>query len=329
MLKSASKLKPMSDQEILHAAAHVLLAECEALKELADALDHSFVRAAQTLMQCKGRVIVTGMGKSGHVARKIAATLASTGTPAHFVHPSEASHGDLGMIVNTDVVIALSNSGEAAELSDLIQYTRRFSIPLIAITSRTQSPLGSAADITLQLPAVPEVCPMGLSPTTSTTMMLALGDALAVAVMEVRGFTIDEYRNFHPGGKLGKMLLRVRDIMRKDEALPLVAKTDAMAQVLVVMTGKALGCAGVIDASGKLCGMITDYDLRRHMKGDFLNCTAAEIMNPQPTTVEPQILAAEALKLLNEKTHAQMFVVEDGLVVGIIHIHDLLRAGIA
>jgi arabinose-5-phosphate isomerase len=329
MFKPAFDQKPMSDQELLHAANYVLTAEGDALKALADTLDETFVRATHAVMGCKGRVIVTGMGKSGHVARKIAATLASTGTPAHFVHPGEASHGDLGMIVAEDVVIALSNSGEATELTDLIHYTRRFSIPLIAITAKASSSLGSAADITLQLPPVPEVCPMGLAPTTSTTMMLGLGDALAVAVMESKGFTAEDYRNFHPGGKLGKMLLRVRDIMRKGEEMPLVAAEDAMTHVLVVMTEKSLGCAGVIDASGKLVGMITDGDLRRHMKGDFLTRPASDIMNKTPTTVPPQILAAEALALINDKKRTQLFVTENGKPVGVIHIHDLLRAGIA
>ena len=329
MTQTDTKLKFMGDSEILHAATHVLLAEGEALKLLADTLGNGFVDASQAIVGCKGRVIVTGMGKSGHIARKIAATLASTGTPAHFVHPGEASHGDLGMITADDVVIALSNSGEASELTDLIHYTRRFSIPLIAITSRAQSSLGSAADITLQLPPVPEVCPMGMAPTTSTTMMLALGDALAVAVMEIKGFTAEDYRNFHPGGKLGKTLLRVRDIMRKETDMPLVATSDAMTQVLLIMTQKSLGCAGVVNASGTLIGIITDGDLRRHMQNDFLTRTAEEVMSKKPTTVAPSILAAEALKILNEKARTQLFVVEDDKPVGVLHIHDLLRAGIA
>jgi arabinose-5-phosphate isomerase len=329
MTTTALKLKNMSNQEILHAATHVLLAEGDALKALADTLGDSFVKAVETIVACKGRVIITGMGKSGHIAHKVAATFASTGTPAHFVHPGEASHGDLGMIVPEDVVIALSNSGEASELTDLIHYTRRFSITLIAITGKPQSALGSASDITLQLPAVPEVCPMGLAPTTSTTMMLALGDALAVAVMENKGFTLEDYRNFHPGGKLGKMLLRVRDIMRKDNDMPLVDEQDAMAQVLVVMTQKSLGCAGIIDAKGALVGMITDGDLRRHMNNDLTQRTAAQVMTKSPLTVGPNILAAEAIKILNEKSRTQVFVVENGKPVGVLHIHDLLRAGIA
>ena len=329
MNKSALKLKLMSDPEILHAAAHVLMAEGDAIKALADTLGDSFVKAAQTVMACKGRVVVTGMGKSGHIARKIAATLASTGTPAHFVHPGEASHGDLGMIVAEDVVIALSNSGETAELSDLIAYTRRFSIPLIAITRHEHSSLGDASDITLRLPPVPEICPMGLAPTTSTTMMLALGDALAVAVLESKGFTAEDFHNFHPGGKLGRTLMRVSDVMRKDKEMPLVGETDVMAKVLVVMTEKSLGCAGVIDASGKLVGMITDGDLRRHMNNDLPTRTAEQVMTKSPMTVMPGILAAEAIKILNDKARTQLFVVEGGKPVGVLHLHDLLRAGIA
>jgi len=329
MIKSPAKAKNMSHHDILHAATHVLIAEGEALKTLADTLSDEFVKATETIVACKGRVIITGMGKSGHIAHKIAATLSSTGTPAYFVHPGEASHGDLGMIMPEDVVIALSNSGEASELTDLIHYTRRFSIPLIAITGRPQSTLGSASDITLQLPPVAEVCPMGLAPTTSTTMMVALGDALAIAVMESKGFTAEDFRNFHPGGKLGKMLLRVKDIMRKESDMPLVMENDAMAQVLVVMTQKSLGCAGVVDANGKLVGMITDGDLRRHMNDDLPRRKASEIMNKSPNTVTPQILAAEGLKIINDKKRTQLFVVEDGKPVGVLHIHDLLRAGIA
>ena len=327
MFKPLPQPLPMSDQDILNAATHVLTAEGDALKTLAAALDDSFVRATEAIIECRGRVIVTGMGKSGHIARKIAATLASTGTPASFVHPGEASHGDLGMIMPDDMVIALSNSGEASELTDLIHYTRRFAIPLVGITARAGSALGSASDVTLILPPVPEVCPMGLAPTTSTTMMLALGDALAVAVMESKGFTAEDFRNFHPGGKLGKQLLRVREIMRTD--MPLVGRDDPMKQVLVVMTAKSLGCAGVIDAAGKLIGIITDGDLRRHMDGAFLDRPAAAIMTAAPLTVGPQILAAEALKIINDRQRTQLFAVEDGTPVGIIHIHDLLRAGIA
>jgi arabinose-5-phosphate isomerase len=328
-MKTNTKLKPMDQSDILRASANVLFAEGEALKALGKALNENFVKAVELLRNCKGRVIVAGMGKSGHVARKIAATLASTGTPAYFVHPSEASHGDLGMIINEDVVMVLSNSGEASELTDMIHYTRRFSIPLIAMTSCAQSTLATSSDVALVLPKVPEVCPMGLAPTTSTTMMIALGDALAVAIMEIRGFTAEDFRNFHPGGKLGKKLLRVRDLMRKESEMPLVREGDAMSHVLLVMTQKSLGCAGIVDAEGNLIGIITDGDLRRHMDGGLTSRTASEIMTRSPTTVTPTVLAAEAIKLINDKKRTQLFVVENNKPVGVLHIHDLLRAGIA
>ncbi|HEU0117091.1 MAG TPA: KpsF/GutQ family sugar-phosphate isomerase [Alphaproteobacteria bacterium] len=319
----------MSDASILASATHVLIAESAALTEMAGQLGAPFVKAVRILVNCKGRVVVTGMGKSGHIARKIAATMASTGTPALFVHPGEASHGDLGMIVPEDCVIALSNSGETAELTDLVAYTRRFSIPLIAITRKSHSSLGGAADVTLELPSAPEVCPMGLAPTTSTTMQLALGDALAVATLECKGFTAEDFRNFHPGGKLGKILLRVNEIMHGGDEVPLVKESDVMSTVLVTMTEKRFGCAGVVGKDGKLSGIITDGDLRRHMQGDLLKKPASEVMTKNPSVITPQTLAAEALKILNETKRTQFFVVENGVPVGILHIHDLLRAGIA
>ncbi|MDX2027893.1 MAG: KpsF/GutQ family sugar-phosphate isomerase [Alphaproteobacteria bacterium] len=327
--KQASKPAAMNDQALLASARHVLIAESAALTALAGELGANFIKAVKILVACKGRTVVTGMGKSGHIARKIAATLASTGTPALFVHPGEASHGDLGMIVPEDVVIALSNSGETAEMTDLVAYTRRFSIPLIAVTGRAQSSLGGAADVALVLPQVAEVCPMGLAPTTSTTMMLALGDALAVTVLESKGFTAEDFRNFHPGGKLGKILLRVREIMHGGDELPLVKESDAMSHVLVVMTEKRFGCAGIVDGSGALIGLITDGDLRRHMEGNLLQKKAGEVMTRNPSVMTPETLAAEALRILNEKKRTNVFVVEDGKPVGILHIHDLLRAGIA
>ncbi len=319
----------MKNSDILHTASCVLSSESDALKALGDSLNGDFLKAIETMRSCKGRVIVTGMGKSGHVARKIAATLASTGTPSYFVHPSEASHGDLGMIVEGDVVVALSNSGEVAELADIIQYTRRFSIPLIAMTSNPKSTLATSSDVALVLPKTPEACPIGMAPTTSTTMMIALGDALAVVLMEIEGFTAEDFRNFHPGGKLGKKLLRVRDIMRGEADLPLVKESDTMAHVLPVMTQKSLGCAGIVDAKGRLSGIITDGDLRRHMADNLTSLKASEIMTKAPMTVGPSLLAVEALKLMNDKKRTQVFVVEDGKPLGILHIHDLLRAGIA
>jgi arabinose-5-phosphate isomerase len=321
------KIGAFSTQELLESARMVLTTESAALAALANDLGDAFLKALDIIIACKGRAVITGMGKSGHIARKIAATFASTGTPALFVHPGEASHGDLGMIVAGDIVIALSNSGEALELTDLINYTRRFSIPLIAITGGEKSSLGATADVTLLLPKIPEVCPMGLAPTTSTTMMIALGDALAVASMEAKGFTADDYRNFHPGGKLGKTLLRVVDLMHKDAALPVVREQDAMSDVLVVITQKALGCTAVIDGSGLLTGIITDGDLRRHMQGNLLEKKAADVMNPDPMTIAPGLLAAEATKLLNEKKRNQFLVVVDSRPVGVLHIQDLVRAG--
>lgn len=319
----------MDRSEVLGAAANVLFAEGDALKVLGQSLNESFLKSVDLMKTCQGRVIVAGMGKSGHVGRKIAATLASTGTPAYFVHPGEASHGDLGMIVSTDIVLALSNSGEVAEMTDLIHYTRRFSIPLIAMTGNAQSTLGTAADIALVLPHVPEVCPVGMAPTTSTTMMIALGDALAVTIMREKGFTADDFRNFHPGGKLGRKLLRVCDIMHKGTDLPLVEQTDPMSKVLLVMTEKSLGCAGVVNKTGNLVGIITDGDLRRHMNEQLTSRTAGEIMTPSPMVIAPNALAAEAIKLMNDKKRTQLFVVEEDKAIGILHIHDLLRAGIA
>jgi arabinose-5-phosphate isomerase len=320
---------PVSDQALLASAAHVLQAESTALKKLADGLTANFAMAVRLLVNCQGRVIVSGMGKSGHVARKIAATLASTGTPAHFVHPGEASHGDLGMIQKNDVVVALSNSGETAELTDLVAYARRFAIPLIGLTSRAHSALAQAADVVLLLPAEPEVGSLGLAPTTSTTMMLALGDALAVAALECKGFTAEDFRNFHPGGKLGATLLRVADVMHSGAELPLAAESASMRDVLVVMTEKRFGCAGIIDTAGHLLGLVTDGDLRRHMNNELLNQTAALVMTRNPMVVPPRLLAAEALKVLNDTKRTQLFVVEDSKPVGILHIHDLLRAGVA
>ncbi len=323
------KPSTMQDKDILAASSHVLEAEAKALLTLSKHLGDEFIRAVKMVVACKGRVVVSGMGKSGHVARKIAATLASTGTPALFVHPGEASHGDLGMIVPDDIVLALSNSGETAELGDLVAYTRRFSIKLIAITSGDHSSLSSAADITLLLPQEPEVCPMGLAPTTSTTMMLALGDALAVTTLEYKGFTAEDFRNFHPGGKLGKILMRVNEIMHGSDELPLAKESDTMAHVLVVMTQKSFGCAGIVNASGEIAGIITDGDLRRHMQDNLLQKTAAMVMTKNPMVIPGAMLAAEALKILNEKKRTVLFVVDNGKPVGILHIHDLLRAGIA
>jgi len=310
----------------LQEAKRVLLAEAEALKTLADKLDGDFTRAVEKLKSISGRIIISGMGKPGHIGRKIAATMASTGTPAYFVHPGEASHGDLGMIAPADAVIMLSNSGATAELADMIAYTRRFEIPLIAITSNADSELGRHADFRLLLPKLPEACPLELAPMTSTTMMLALGDALAAALMAARGFTAEKFSHFHPGGKLGHKLLKVSDLMHTGDELPLCQPHTNMKDVLVLMSSKGFGCVGVVQ-NQKLIGVITDGDLRRKMGDALLTQSAEQIMTQDPRTIAPAALAAEALAHMKKIT--TLFVVDAANApVGILHIHDLLRAGV-
>jgi len=296
------------------------------LDVLGAGLGASFIAALDILSKVTGRVIVSGMGKSGHVGHKIAATFASTGTPAFFVHAAEASHGDLGMIAASDAVLAISNSGETPELADLISYTRRFGIPLVAITSRARSSLAEAADAALLLPDVGEACPLGLAPTTSTTLMLALGDAIAVALLERRGFTADDFKVFHPGGQLGRKLFKVEDLMHTGDELPLVTPATSMSDVVLVMTKKTFGVAGVIDG-GQLAGIVTDGDLRRHITGDLFKLTAGDIMTKAPKTTGRNILAAEALRRMNEWKVTSVFVVENNKPVGILRMHDILRAG--
>jgi arabinose-5-phosphate isomerase len=317
----------------LASAVRVLTLEADAIRTLADSLDGAFTAAIDRLENLStrktgGRVIVSGMGKSGHIARKIAATLASTGTPAQFVHPAEASHGDLGMITAADVVICLSNSGETPELNDLVAHAKRFEIPLIAITSREGSTLAQAADVALILPKAPEACPLGLAPTTSTTMMLALGDALAVALLERRGFTAEDFQVLHPGGKLGKALIKVSDIMHTGDEVPLVAPGTGMREAVLVMTAKTFGCVGIADKTGKLMGVITDGDLRRHIDGDLFAQRVDDVMTRAPKTIRPQALAAEALGRMKASKVTALFVVADGKVSGILRIHDILRAGV-
>lgn len=323
---SVSETVPVSFNA-LESARRVLRREAEGLKALETALDDTFLRLVELVYNLKGRLIVSGMGKSGHIGRKIAATLASTGTPSYFVHPAEASHGDLGMITADDAVLCLSNSGETAELRDIIGYTRRFSIPLIALVRREGSVLVEAADIPVVLPEVPEASPTG-APTTSTLMMLAYGDALAMALLEKRGFTSDDFSVFHPGGKLGKAFIRCEDIMHEGSELPLVNASDAMQSVLLTMTAKHFGCAGVVNAQGELMGVITDGDLRRHMGESLLHETAVNVMSKAPVTVAPAQLAAEALGIMNGKSITCLFVVDNGKPVGILHVHDCLRAGV-
>jgi len=303
--------------------------EGDALLLFANSLSESFVAAVEQMYAARGRIIISGMGKSGHIGAKITATLASTGTPAQFVHPAEASHGDLGMITQDDVVIVMSNSGETSELSDIIAHTRRFAIPLIGIASRPQSTLLKAADIALVLPNAPEACAIGMAPTTSTTMTLALGDALAVALMEKRGFKPTDFRTFHPGGKLGAQLLKVEQLMHKGDALPLVPSTLAMSDALLVMTAKSFGVVGTTGPDGRLHGIITDGDLRRHMDG-LMAKTAGEVAFASPKTIAPDALAAEALGIMNDKKITSLFVVDaENIPLGLIHIHDCLRAGVA
>lgn len=313
----------------IDAARRVFEIEVRGLTAAAGNLDENFVKALNALANISGRVVVSGMGKSGHVAHKIAATFASTGTPSFFVHPGEASHGDLGMITKEDAVLAISNSGDTVELADVIAHSRRFSIPLVAITANRESALAESADVVLILPDSEEACPMGLAPTTSTTVTLALGDALAIALLERRGFTADQFQLLHPGGRLGQKLLKVTDIMHGGDAMPLVAPADIMAEVLITITARRFGCAGVSDSRGGLIGIITDGDLRRHMAPDLLGLTAADIMTKDPVTVPPQSLAAEALAVMNEKAITSIFVVEESKPLGIVHIHDILRSGIA
>lgn len=293
------------------------------------ALGEAIADAIALIVAAKGRVIVSGIGKSGHVGRKIASTLASTGTPASFVHPSEASHGDLGMITPQDVVIMLSNSGESAELRDMLDYAKRFAVPLIAITSREDGSLAKAADVVLLCPQAQEACSIGLAPTTSTLLQLALGDALAIALLDDKGFSPADFRAFHPGGKLGAQLKHVGDIMRGPAALPLVYSGSDMGAALVVMSSKSFGCVGVIAKSGDLLGIITDGDLRRHMSPSLLQKTVDDIMTKSPKTISTDMLASEALERLNAAKITSVFVVDENLrPVGLVHIHDLLRIGV-
>ena len=317
-------------QIFLSIARRVIRAEADGLVQLADGLGGEFAEAVELMLGARGRVIVSGMGKSGHVARKIAATLASTGTPAQFVRPAEASHGDLGMLTPDDVLLMLSNSGETPELADMIAYSRRFGIPMIGVASRAGSTLLKQSDVAITLPRVDEACGTGVVPTTSTTMTLALGDALAVALMEHRQFQPEDLRNFHPGGKLGAQLSRVRDLMHVGDALPLVSGTAPMGDTLLEISRKGFGVVGVTDAAGLLTGIITDGDLRRHMDG-LLSLTAADVMTRNPRTIGPDALAEAAVGVMNERKITCLFVIDKelpGRAVGLLHIHDCLRVGL-
>lgn len=316
----------------LQSARKTIEAEIVGLNSLLEFLGDSFIKAVDTILQSKGRVIVSGMGKSGHIANKIAATMASTGTAAFSIHPGEASHGDLGMITKDDVVILLSNSGETKELKDIIYYCKRFSIPIIGIIRRQDSELSTASDIPLILPAVPEATEIK-APTTSTTMMLALGDALAIALMEAKGFSNTDYGVFHPGGKLGAEFIKVKDLMRCGNRVPTVAGHAFLPKILFEMTSKHLGCTGVLNKAGKLIGIITDGDLRRHISKNFMKLSAMDLMTKNPIAISPDMLAVQAVAIMNQKNITSLFVVknpdsEEKEVEGILHMHDCLKEGI-
>jgi arabinose-5-phosphate isomerase len=333
MSKAQSSHKPSPPRDPISSAVRTLEAEAGGISALSaaihDGLGHAFTAAVELIAAAHGRLIVTGMGKSGHVGRKIAATFASTGTPAFFVHPSEASHGDLGMITRDDVILVLSWSGETAELKNVINYSRRFRIALIAVTAAADSTLGRSADIVLALPNAREACPHNLAPTTSTLMQAALGDALAVALLESRGFTALDFGRLHPGGRLGAMLKFVRDIMHSGNEIPLVPIGTRMAEAITEMTAKTFGCVGIVDAAGDLVGIITDGDLRRHMSANLIDRRVEEVMTRGPITARPNQLVSEALELINSTKKTQLLVVDAGKPVGVVHFHDLLRAGVA
>ncbi len=327
-MTQAERSRSTPSQDI-DSARRVLANYASALLALANSLNENFSEALDIFAAVEGRVVVTGMGKSGHVGAKIAATMASTGTPAMFVHPAEASHGDLGMITNSDAIFALSNSGETSELADILGYAVRYGIPVVALTGKLDSTLARAANVTLTYPVHDEACPMGLAPTTSTTMMLGLGDAIAVSLLERKGFSTDDFHKFHPGGKLGRQLLKIGDLMHPGDALPLVGLDVTLGDMIVTMTEKSFGCAGVVDNDGKLVGIFTDGDLRRAFLDPDLSRPAASLMTPDPKRVSADNFASEAILIMNENAITTLFVTEDDYPVGILHLHDCLRAGIA
>jgi arabinose-5-phosphate isomerase len=312
----------------LASAIATIKTEIEGLNSLLNFFDANYVKAVELILNCRGRVIVSGMGKSGHIANKMAATFASTGTPSFFIHPGEASHGDLGMITSDDVVILLSNSGETKELKDIIYYCKRFEIPTIGIIRRAESELTKTSTIALVLPAIPEANKVN-APTTSTTMMLALGDALAVSLIDARGFDPEKFGVFHPGGKLGSNFLKVKDLMRHDHEVPLVRREQKMSEVILEMTSKHLGCTAVVDDHEKVIGIITDGDLRRHAKNDFFMQIAADVMTKNPITTEAETLAVEAIAVMNKKSITSLLVLDENKkALGILHLHDCLRSGV-
>ena len=333
MHAASLKKKPADRQAAIASALRTVATEQAGLAALSTALENGlaepFARAVDILSRITGRVIVTGVGKSGHIGSKIAATLASTGTPAFFVHPVEANHGDLGMIAPDDAIIALSWSGESLELKGIIDYSRRFPIPLIGLTSGEKSALGRAADVVLALPKAQEACPHGLAPTTSTLLQLVMGDALAIALLEARGFTPDHFRTFHPGGQLGANLTLISEIMRTGDQIPLVSLGTRMPEAVMTLAQKKVGCVCVIDGDGRLAGIVTDGDLARNLHRNLGETTVEEVMTRTPKTVEPQMFAGAAIALLNKHNISALVVVEGGMPVGVVHFHDLLRIGAA
>jgi arabinose-5-phosphate isomerase len=320
----------MNDEQVTTArmiGRMVIEKEILGLQSLWETIDDSFETVVDFLFRCRGRIFITGIGKSGHVGRKIAATLASTGTPAFFIHSTEASHGDLGMIGGDDMLVALSNSGETQELSDILHFCSRGGIQMVGITSRAQSTLAGIVNHLLLLPPAAEACLVGMAPTTSTTMMMALGDAIAVALMHRRGFTNSDFSNFHPGGRLGQKLTRVEKLCRTGDAVPLVGHDMPMTDVLITITSRSVGCAGVVDDQGRLIGVITDGDLRRHMEPNLLSRRAGDVMTPSPRTTHLEALVGEAMARMNKHGITCLFVVADDRPVGIITLHDCLRAG--
>lgn len=325
--------QPLDVSATIASALRTLRTEMSGLAALTEALEGElagpFGDAVSLIAGISGRVIVTGVGKSGHIGSKIAATLASTGTPAFFVHPAEANHGDLGMIASDDAIVAISWSGETSELKGIVAYARRFAIPIIAVTSGERSALAREASVVIRLPKAVEACPHGLAPTTSTLMQLVVGDALAVALLEAKGFTREHFRTFHPGGQLGASLVKVGEIMHSGESMPLLAIGSDMRAAILEISRKGFGCVAVVDDDGKLAGIITDGDIRRHLEGDLLSMPVADVMTRNPKTASPGTLAGSALQLINASSITTVVVVEEERPVGIVHLHDLLRIGAA
>ncbi len=323
----SNEINKLANSDLI-SAKQTIDKEIEALRVMESELDSSLTAALDTMQAARGRIILTGMGKSGHIAKKIAASLASTGTPSFFVHPAEASHGDLGMITEDDVIIAISNSGESKELIDILNYSKRFGIKLIAITKNPESSLGKAGDIVLKLPNNGEACPLGLAPTSSTTATLVLGDILTIAMINRNGFSKEQFNQRHPGGKLGSVLQKVSDLMHKGDEMPLLPSDSGMQETLLEMTSKRLGCVGFTDVNGNLIGMLTDGDLRRCLSNDILSKKAFEVMTKNPKVISPDAMASEAVKLMHDKKITNIFAVENGKPVGVIHIHDCLNSGV-